>query len=318
MGGWPIEREERAGASPAARTKGKHHDRADLGAPGRPANATGVTYGASRRGALIAAGVLALVAVPAGAGYVRGRTGRPDGGLAAAVATNGRAPRSAPTAVQRLGHRVLSAARVVAGPMAGPYGSIREISSSAVALTFDDGPSPQWTPRILAVLRASRVKATFCLIGVNAQAYPRLVRDIVADGHTLCNHSWRHNVHLGTLSPAAIRADLARTSAAIRAAAPGASIPYFRQPGGVWTASVIAAVRRLGMEPLHWAVDPRDWSRPPVTRIESVVANGCQPGNIILLHDGGGDRSHTYVALERILPGLVRRHTFLALPTSGL
>lgn len=196
----------------------------------------------------------------------------------------------------------------------GPYGSIRVTNGDSVALTFDDGPDPIWTPRILAVLRRSAVTATFCLVGVRARAHPHLVRAIADDGHTFCNHSWNHNLQLGRLSPASIRADLKRTNAAIRAAVPNARIVYFRQPGGRWTASVVEVARQLGLASLHWTVDPQDWRGPPASTIVVSVTRRCRPGAIILLHDGGGDRSNTLVAVRSFLPALVQRQSFSALP----
>ena len=84
--------------------------------------------------------------------------------------------------------------------MTGPLRQPRQHRTPEVALTFDDGPDPTYTPQVLALLRPYRVKATFCVVGENAQAHPDLVRQIVADGHTLCNHSWHHDVLLGTRS----------------------------------------------------------------------------------------------------------------------
>ncbi|HEX6077270.1 MAG TPA: polysaccharide deacetylase family protein [Micromonosporaceae bacterium] len=185
--------------------------------------------------------------------------------------------------------------------------------SSAVALTFDDGPHPVWTPMILAALRESRVKATFCLIGAQARRYPKLVRAIVRDGHALCNHSWSHDMALGSRSRAHIEADLARTNAAIMAAAPTVRVRHFRQPGGRWTARVVRVARGLGMKSLHWSVDPQDWRRPPAWQITGTVNKRTRKGAIVLLHDGGGDRSRTHRALHRILPNLTRRFRLAAL-----
>ena len=196
----------------------------------------------------------------------------------------------------------------------GPFGSRVTTGSPDVVLTFDDGPDPNWTPQVLDLLRQYQVPATFCLIGVRVVAFPHLVRAIVADGHTLCNHSWDHNVRLGFLPPWAIRADLARTNDAIRAAAPGARISYFRQPGGNWATPVVAAARELGMTSLHWTVDPQDWRKPGAGSIAGTVTAGTSPGAIVLLHDGGGDRRATVSALRTILPNLVRRFRLVALP----
>jgi peptidoglycan/xylan/chitin deacetylase (PgdA/CDA1 family) len=199
----------------------------------------------------------------------------------------------------------------------GPFGSIIGTGTRTVALTFDDGPDPQWTPMMLEVLRRSGVKATFCLVGQNAEAYPDLVRAIAAEGHTLCNHSWDHNLALGRLSRAAIQDDMARTSAAIMAAVPGAHISYFRAPGGNWTASIVAVARALGMTSLDWTVDPRDWTVPPVASIVSIITNSCQDGVIILMHDAGGNRKNSVEAVSRFLPGLALSHTFVALPNGA-
>src|SRR4051812_510389 len=105
--------------------------------------------------------------------------------------------------------------RTPAGP--GPAGAITMTATRAVALTFDDGPDPVTTPRILDLLRANGVKATFCVIGTLAHDHPDLVRRIAAEGHTLCNHSWRHLLDLGSRGPADIRDDLARANDAIHA-----------------------------------------------------------------------------------------------------
>jgi peptidoglycan-N-acetylglucosamine deacetylase len=199
----------------------------------------------------------------------------------------------------------------------GPYGSVVGTGSNTVALTFDDGPDPEWTPKVLEVLRNSGVKATFCLVGQNVQAYPDLVRAIVAEGHTLCNHSWDHDESLGQLGKAAIRADMKRASAAIEAAVPGAPISYFRAPGGNWTASLVSVSRELGMTPLSWTVDPRDWARPPVASIVRTITSSCETGAIFLLHDGGGNRSNTVEAVRSFLPALSRTNAFVALPTGS-
>ncbi|GAA3738180.1 hypothetical protein GCM10022225_21410 [Plantactinospora mayteni] len=197
----------------------------------------------------------------------------------------------------------------------GPYGARISTGARNVALTFDDGPDPRYTPQVLSALREYDVKATFCLVGQNVQAYPDLVRAIVAEGHTLCNHSWQHDVKLGSRSTATIRADLVRTNEAIRAAVPDARIEYFRQPGGAWTASVVAVARQLGMTSLHWAVDPQDWTRPGAGTIAARVSAGIAPGAIVLLHDSGGNRQGTMIALNWLLPDLVRQYALAALPT---
>ncbi|WSN10737.1 polysaccharide deacetylase family protein [Micromonospora sp. NBC_01699] len=197
----------------------------------------------------------------------------------------------------------------------GPYGSRITTGAREVALTFDDGPDPEYTPQVLELLARYRVKATFCLVGQQVSAHPELVRAIVDAGHTLCNHSWSHDVGLGARTRTAIRTDLARTNAAIRAAVPGARIVYFRQPGGAWTSGVVATAWELGMTSLHWTVDPRDWTRPGAGNIASIVTAGVGAGAIVLMHDAGGDRQQTISALRTILPNLLRRFELESLPT---
>lgn len=196
----------------------------------------------------------------------------------------------------------------------GPYSIRRATGDASVALTFDDGPDPRWTPAVLDLLREHRASATFCVVGVNAEAFPDLVRRIVTEGHTLCNHSWRHEISLGTWSAGAIRANLTRVNDAIRRAVPGAVVPYFRHPGGAWTARAAQVAADLGMASIHWDVDPQDWRRPGAGAITRVVSAETRPGSIVLLHDGGGDRSGTVAACRSFLPDLRDRFALLALP----
>ncbi|MEV4809379.1 polysaccharide deacetylase family protein [Micromonospora avicenniae] len=197
----------------------------------------------------------------------------------------------------------------------GLFGAHATTGNDRVALTFDDGPDPQYTPQVLAALREFGVRATFCLVGEMAESHPDLVRAIVADGHTLCNHSWNHDVTLGKRSPDAIRADLLRTNQAIRAAAPDAPIVWYRQPGGAWTYPVVSVAHALGMTPLHWTVDPSDWEAPGAAKIASTVSSQVEPGSVVLMHDAGGNRQGTVEALWQLLPELTARFDLEALPT---
>lgn len=197
---------------------------------------------------------------------------------------------------------------------AGPFGSLRMTGQGFVALTFDDGPDPRWTPEVLRLLREHNARATFCVLGSLAEAHPELIREIVDDGHTLCNHTWQHDMALGSRSRGAIREDLARTMAAIRKAAPGSRVSYYRQPGGNWTARVIEVAEELGMSSLHWDVDPQDWRKVGPGTIASAVTSTTRRGSIVLLHDGGGSRGSTVRALPTILPDLAGRLRLEALP----
>jgi peptidoglycan/xylan/chitin deacetylase (PgdA/CDA1 family) len=238
------------------------------------------------------------------------------------VPDGGRAPVRQAAARQQLPGAAVPMARPIVGPgrppmaaeKGGPFGARRSTGTPQVALTFDDGPDPTYTPQTLDLLRRYQVKATFCLVGINVREFPELVRRIADEGHTLCNHSWSHDTGMGLRSKASIKADLERTTAAIHAAAPGYKVSYYRQPGGAWTASIVAVARQLGMTSLHWAVDPRDWTRPGAGSIISRVNSGTVRGSIVLMHDAGGDRRGTVSALRSILPNLTRRFQLAALP----
>jgi peptidoglycan/xylan/chitin deacetylase (PgdA/CDA1 family) len=179
------------------------------------------------------------------------------------------------------------------------------VSSNAIALTIDDGPDFLWTPQILDLLRRNGVQATFSLIGRQARAYPALVRRIVAEGHGVCNHSMTHPQPFGARTAAAIHQQIADAQSAITDAG-GVAPALFRAPGGDWTPEVLTAVAGLGLVPLGWDIDPRDWSRPGTAMVTSRLL-AARPGDILLCHDGGGNRVQTVESLRTVLPALSRR-----------
>jgi len=193
----------------------------------------------------------------------------------------------------------------------GPAGSLRTTGSSAVALTFDDGPWDD-TPAVLDLLAQYHVKATFCMIGRQVTAHAALVRRIAAEGHTLCNHTWSHDEMLRNRPLDRITVELQRTNDAIHAVAPGAVIDYFRAPGGNFSPQLVNAAASMGMTSIFWSVDPQDWRGPGVPSIITNVLTYTHPGSIVLMHDGAGPQ--TVAALRTILPELVRRYTLIALP----
>jgi peptidoglycan/xylan/chitin deacetylase (PgdA/CDA1 family) len=204
----------------------------------------------------------------------------------------------------------------------GPAGSVSVTGSDAVALTFDDGPWPEYTPMILDLLKANNVKATFCVIGKQALIYPELIKRIYDEGHTFCNHSWRHDMDLRLRGDAAIRDDLAATSNAIHIGAPLAKIGYFRAPGGNFDAGLVAISQSMGMTPLYWHVDPRDWEYEKyghgdsmVNSIVAKVKNDTRNGSIVLSHDKG--RPDTITAYQTLLPWLKQKFPLIALPPDG-
>jgi peptidoglycan/xylan/chitin deacetylase (PgdA/CDA1 family) len=192
----------------------------------------------------------------------------------------------------------------------GPFNSLRTTGSEVVMLSFDDGPDPVETPKILAMLDEYQVKAVFCLVGTQARRHPDLVRQIVEGGHVLCNHTWSHDLKIGGKKANQIKADLERTNAAIRAAVPGVEIPYFRAPGGNFTDRLVKTAYGDGMTSLYWEVDPRDWEHPEgetseehIKRIVEQVRKETRPGAIVLSHDF--NQPDTTAAYEELLPWLV-------------
>lgn len=178
----------------------------------------------------------------------------------------------------------------------------------AVALTFDDGPSPEYTPRILDTLTRLHVRATFFVVGYLADEYRPLVRREVKLGMTVGNHSYNH-----PLVPAfdALPARLLDDEIALGAASlghAGVKPTLFRPPEGSFSDVVVQAARAQGERVVLWSVDATDWA-PGSTAAEIVhrVLSTVHPGSIVILHDGGGDRSATVAALQKIIKGIRAR-----------
>ncbi|WP_370350640.1 polysaccharide deacetylase family protein [Catenulispora sp. EB89] len=190
-----------------------------------------------------------------------------------------------------------------APPAAGhPQFYVHE-GDKAIALTIDDGPSSKYTPQVLALLAQYKIPATFCMIGESADKHASLVAEVSAAGHLVANHTWTHP-NLSKMTAAHVTAEIERTNDAITKG--GAKQPVlFRAPGGNWSPTVFQVCAKLGLRPLDWSVDPRDWSRPGTDHIVQNVLSHTKTGSIILEHDGGGDRSQTVAALQRFLPQLL-------------
>ncbi len=183
-----------------------------------------------------------------------------------------------------------------------------------VAFTFDDGPDPVWTPKILDVLKSRGVKATFFIVGHNGEFNPSLVKRIVAEGHEIGNHTYTH-ARLSKISRTRMRLELDATQRLIESLT-GRSTTLFRPPY-----NADATPSRLDeLVPLKFAegdemgytivlekIDPQDWSLPGADAILQRVKDQRKDGNIILLHDAGGDRTQTVEALPKIIDWLHAR-----------
>ncbi|MEU4689407.1 polysaccharide deacetylase family protein [Actinoplanes sp. NPDC023714] len=181
--------------------------------------------------------------------------------------------------------------------------------SRTVALTFDDGPS-KYTPQILDILRRNDVKATFCMLGGNVGAYQRTAKRVVKEGHRLCNHS-RNHPDFTTLSNSRARSQIVYTQNKIREVT-GRSPKVFRFPYGSSNSRVRQVVRNRDLRILGWTVDTRDWARPGAKVIADRAVRGTRPGGVILMHDGGGNRTQTVAALDRTIKRLkAKGYTFV-------
>ncbi|MFZ1109987.1 MAG: glycosyltransferase [Rhodomicrobium sp.] len=184
-----------------------------------------------------------------------------------------------------------------------------------IALTFDDGPSPDWTPKILDILKEKGIHATFFIIGENGAAHPRLVQRILAEGHDLGNHTFTHP-NLGETPDSVAAVELNATQRLIEALT-GRSTRLFRppyfgdaEPTSAQEIAPMEVAEKLGYLTVGLKIDPDDWQKPTADQIvERVLAQATDPdpekrGQIVLLHDAGGDRSATVAALPMLIDTL--------------
>jgi peptidoglycan/xylan/chitin deacetylase (PgdA/CDA1 family) len=178
----------------------------------------------------------------------------------------------------------------------------------AVALTFDDGPSPTYTPRILATLERLNVRATFFVVGYLADQYPGLVRREAEAGMAIGNHTYNHPEvpQFDRLPRRLITDEVALGNASLMRT--GVRPMLFRPPGGSSSPAVVQVAKALGQRTVLWSVDPGDW-RPGVRARQIVrqVLSSVRAGSIVILHDGGGDRTATVAALPSIVKGIRRK-----------
>jgi peptidoglycan-N-acetylglucosamine deacetylase len=171
--------------------------------------------------------------------------------------------------------------------------SVPDENAKVLYLTFDDGPQVVWTPKVLAVLAKHHAKATFFVLGREVEAHPELVATIRSLGHHIGNHTWDHPM-LTHLTDARVRQEISTD----------VQSKCFRPPYRDTNARVAAIAASYHLRQVLWDVDTNDWKKPGVGNIERTVLQGARPGTIILMHDGGGNRSQTVAALDRSLTTL--------------
>lgn len=178
-----------------------------------------------------------------------------------------------------------------------------------VALTFDDGPSPVWTPKILEELKKADVKATFFMVGHHVQKYPDIARRVAREGHGIGNHGYAHSVIL-YYTPAEIEEEIKYTEHVIREVT-GKTTTMFRPPKAWLRDSTKEKIRSMGYEVVLWSLNSKDWAGFPHRYIVRYLAARARDGDILLFHDSGnifaregGDRSQTVQAAALLIKTL--------------
>ncbi|HSC02437.1 MAG TPA: polysaccharide deacetylase family protein [Solirubrobacteraceae bacterium] len=195
---------------------------------------------------------------------------------------------------------------------------IQRTVSGGVALTFDDGPHPEGTPAVLAILEEAAIKATFFLVGEQVERRPALAAEIAARGHLIALHGYRHRPQ-PVLPARAVRDDMAR-GAEVISGATGVELTWHRPPYGLYSPAGLDAARQRGLVPILWSRWGKDWRRLTTPeRIATRATRDLHPGDVILLHDADfysskGSHVRTVEALRLIVRELKRQKIGTVLP----
>ncbi|MEP6518199.1 polysaccharide deacetylase family protein [Microcoleus vaginatus] len=184
-------------------------------------------------------------------------------------------------------------------------------NSKVIALTFDDGPSPE-TLKILEILQKHNAIATFFCLGANLREYPEIAKRVVQAGNAIGNHTWHHYSHNVTEKTASDEID--NTGVHIYRST-GAKSFLFRPPGGRLNNGLADYAKKKNYVVVMWSIDPKDFLQPPAATIARTVLSQASTGAIVLLHDGGGNRQQTVEALSAIIPKLKQQgYRFVTVP----
>lgn len=201
--------------------------------------------------------------------------------------------------------------KIISEPIPTGISRINIRKRRVIALTFDDGPS-KYTPRVLQILKKYKVKATFFPLGIQAKKFPRYINRIKKNGHTIGNHTNTH-INLSKSTDKLIRIEINRADHWIYKATK-VRTKWFRPPGGALRQSVINSITLRGKNIAMWNIDTVDWKKPPPEVMVERVISQLKPGQVVLMHDGGGDRSRTVAALSKIIEeALDRKYEFVTL-----
>ncbi|MBD2185870.1 polysaccharide deacetylase family protein [Planktothrix sp. FACHB-1375] len=187
-----------------------------------------------------------------------------------------------------------------------------ERNQKLIALTFDDGPWQNTTLQVLEILKKHNVKATFFWIGKHLKQYPQVAQKVVADGHAIGNHTFHHFTRKMNSSTAAREID---ETEELISETTGVRTSLLRPPGGVLNNGVVTYAKKKKYAILMWSVDSRDYRVRQASKLAKNVLNSPNSGGIVLLHDGGGNRSATVQALPEIISTLKQRgYKFVTVP----
>ena len=192
-------------------------------------------------------------------------------------------------------------------PLAAQVPAYRSVKTDSmqIALTFDDGPHPLLTPRILEILDRYGVSATFFMVGVNVENYPETARAVIEAGHEVGNHTYSHH-HIERMSPDGVETEIARCEDALEELCEYR--PHlFRPPEGAINSSIESCSEEHDYALILWSLDTRDWESKNTEQIVEAVLSNVKAGDIILMHDYIGRHSKTPEALEILLPKLIER-----------
>ncbi|MDQ0504402.1 polysaccharide deacetylase family protein [Xanthobacter agilis] len=255
------------------------------------AQGSGVSANAATSSDPASRAAAAVAAQPAGATGMGAAAAPVPAALAPATApTPTTAGMQAPAAMPATGHRFLA---YTSANVDGPY----------IAITFDDGPNPETTPKLLKILEARGIKATFFVVGMRASENPEMLQRMVAAGHEIGNHSWNHP-QLPKVSLAEVDRQLTQTSAAIHAAI-GKDPIYLRPPYGAMTPALRRYIEdKYGLTMVYWSADSLDWKNRDAQAIYDKVMAQTRPGGIILMHD---IHATTVAAVPRVLDALLAK-----------
>jgi chitin deacetylase len=185
-------------------------------------------------------------------------------------------------------------------------------NQKVIALTFDDGPWTGSTAKVLDILKKNNIKGTFFIVGQMLKQHPDLGVRIVTEGHVIANHTWTHRYH--SMNPQVAAYEVESTSDLIYQTT-GVKTTLFRPPGGMMNNGVAAYARNQKYTIVMWSADSLDYSRPALSRLISNVTRASKPGGIVLLHDGGGNRSRTVQALPQIIDYFKKQgYSFVTVP----